>query len=221
MIKFSYLTDWNTALHTQPTHLDRESVPPLLALQTNLLQYAFAHKDISEFFSSLFQYAMNQFYYDHSLTGLFRLLKYTSQNHISPFIASQNYCIKVNTVSSDGTYTFTISPIYYLGPEYPDDHAARTGSALEQSAIIGLIRSSDNLNEPATFNLGIDAGIAFKHADISHNKTMTLGLQTADEGIVANLACEGHLTTKVLTWEHFGISPVELRPVFEPLANFS
>lgn len=218
MIKYRYLPDWNKAL-TRPI-VATDNLPALQHLSSTLSQYAFTYPSLSELACSLFQLTMNHFHEDLSLLGLFRLLKYTNHHRISPFIASQRYCIKVQSITQDGQYTFNISPIYYLGPDYPDHYESRTGDAFDQSAIIGLVRSTNNINEPATFNLGIDAGIAFKDAPVAHNKIMTLALSCGAKGMIANLSCEDHVTTKVLPWQKFGV-PLTPTLDFEPLPKIA
>lgn len=221
MIKFKYLPGWHTQLNSPSIISDEYNSTTLTLLHTLLKSQAFPCHDIQAFAQMLFQYVMDQFHQDLALKGLLHLVKYTNKTRISPFSACECYCIKIESISLLGHCNFNISPIYYLGPEYLDAHALRTGKALDQSAIIGLARSSNNLNEPASFQLGIDAGIAFEGARIPHNKTMQLNLQHSNEGVIADLICENHTTTKVLPWDGFGIHTTESMQRFEPLSKIA
>lgn len=166
-----------------------------------------AHKSHHEFTQTIIQFVINNLDADKTLQGLFRLIKFANKNRISPFLATQDYCVKVLSIAGDGQIELNISPIYHLGPEYPEYYKEKQGKDLNRDAIIGLVEiDTPDPEKPSTFNLGIDAGIAFQQAKIPHNIRMDLNIQLTDDGIVANLSCEEQSTSKVFSWEQMGLS---------------
>lgn len=153
------------------------------------------------FTRTMIQFVLNKLDADRTLTGLFRMIKFANKHRISPFLATCDYCVKVLSVDPNGNIELNISPIYHLGPEYPEYYKEKQGEDLSHDAIIGLLEiETPDPEKPSTFNLGIDAGIAFKQAKIPHNKRMHLSIQQIDDGIVATLHCEGQSTSKVFSW---------------------
>jgi len=146
---------------------------------------------------------LNTFDKDRSLHGLFSALD-ISQNRVSPFLASHDYCIKVKSYSSQGEIKLNISPIYRLGLEYPQAHAVQNGSELDKEAIIGLMENTPEMpidDKHTTYSLGIDAGVAFASSSISHNKEMTLHFNVLQDGVQACLSCENQAMSKMLSWQ--------------------
>lgn len=141
--------------------------------------------------------------------GLFSALVRTDRR-VSPFIATHNYCMRLEAISNEGVMQINASPIYHLGPEYPNEYKEKHGTELDKEAIVGLIElPAGDLTHQAhkTFSLGIDAGIVFKGSRISHNKKLNLVLKDLGNGIFATLSCESQTTSKMFTWEELGIYP--------------
>lgn len=144
---------------------------------------------------------------DDCIFGLFSALVHTDRR-VSPFIATRNYCMRLETISSEGILTINASPIYYLGPEYPNEYEEKHGIELEKEAIVGLIelppaQGTDQAHK--TFSLGIDAGIVFKDSKIAHNQKLKLSLKKLEEGMFATLSCDSQTTSKMFTWEQLEI----------------
>ena len=201
MTKYTY-ADKNQ-LHRSCTHAQST----FTTLQRMASGQPASNQTDSEFTQTIIQYVINQLDADKTLQGLFRMIKFANKHSISPFLATQDYCIKVLSVATDGHVGLNISPIYHLGPEYPDYYKEKQGKDLNRDAIIGLIEiDTPDPDKPSKFNLGIDAGIAFQQAKIPHNVEMELYIQLTDDGIVASLSCEEQSTSKVFTWEQIGLS---------------
>lgn len=201
MIKYTYANECqvNDIHHTTPSTLH--------TLQLMAGPGCNADKSQHEFTQTLIQFILNNLDADKTLQGLFRLIKFAHKHRISPFLATHDYCVKVLSITSNGHIKLNISPIYHLGPEYPEYYKEKQGEDLNRDAIIGLIEiDTPDPEKPSTFNLGIDAGIAFKQAKIPHNIRMDLEIQLTDDGIVASLSCEEQSTSKVFTWEQMGLS---------------
>lgn len=143
--------------------------------------------------------------------GLFSALVHTDRRaSVSPFIATHNYCMILESISPEGILEINASPIYHLGPEYPNEYKEKTGKELDKNAIVGLIElPAGDLTHQAhkTFSLGIDAGIVFKASRIPHNKKMSLTLKELESGIFATLSCDSQTTSKMFTWQELGIHP--------------
>lgn len=153
------------------------------------------------------QKIMDNYDADDCIFGLFSALS-QAKSRISPFIATHNYCVTILSCTPTGEIVFNVSPIYHLGPEYPEQYRQQHGMALDENAIIGLTQTpvKDPYNfEPRTFSLGIDAGIVFKNSTIPHNKLMTLCLKTVENGLMANLSCETQTTSRKFTWNFLGL----------------
>lgn len=141
--------------------------------------------------------------------GLFNAL-FAVNKRISPFIATHNYCIKIQNIAENGTITFNISPIYHLGPEYMQEYKQKHGFEIDRAAVIGLIEVPAcrvTMSETKKFSLGIDAGIVFNKSKIPHNHNMTLKIDILEKGVVAALNCESQTTSKTFKWEQLGIKP--------------
>ncbi len=199
MIKYTYSKNYQKTL-------SKTSKCTFKALQ---MMADFGHKEnqpCHEFTKTMIQFIINHFDADKTLVGLFRLIKFSNKNRISPFLATQDYCVKVLSLDTQGNVELNISPIYHLGPEYPEYYKNKQGKELNRDAIIGLLEiGTPDPDKPSTFNLGIDAGIAFAQATIPHNKSMQLSIQIIDNGIVATLQCEEQSTSKIFSWEQLGI----------------
>lgn len=208
MIKYKYVAGWDANLKKNTTQKPTDTISALCELHVMSDKNKNARtKKTPEFITTLVQFMMNTFDTDKTLLGLFRLIKYLNKHQISPFLATHDYCVSVLSASMEGAIELNISPIYHLGPEYPDYYEQKAGKALEKEAIIGLrdIKQPDP-DSPGTFDLGIDAGIAFKNASIPHNKNMTLNISLVDEGVMASLQCEGQATSRVFIWDEIGVS---------------
>lgn len=135
--------------------------------------------------------------------GLFSALVRTDRR-VSPFIATHNYCMRLEAISNEGVMEINASPIYHLGPEYPNEYKEKHGTELDKDAIVGLIElPAGDLTHQAhkTFSLGIDAGIVFKNSPIAHNKKLNLTLKDLGDGIFATLSCESQTTSKMFAWQ--------------------
>lgn len=165
-----------------------------------------SNQDLNNFTQTIVQFILNNLDADKTLIGLFRLIKFANKHRISPFLATHDYCIKVLKLNKNGTLTLNISPIYHLGPEYPEYYKEKQGVALNREAILGLLEiDTPDPEKPSKFNLGIDAGIAFSQAKIPHNKSMELSIQIIDDGILASIKCEEQSTSKLFSWESLGM----------------
>ncbi|PHQ80827.1 MAG: hypothetical protein COB66_03820 [Coxiella sp. (in: Bacteria)] len=207
MINYKYSTGWAERVENWGATPHTEgNAATFTALQHLFTQNATPNQSVIDFTQTIIQFIVNNFDADNTLRGLFRLIKYAHEHRISPFLATHDYCVKVLSAEQDGQLIMNISPIYLLGPEYPDYYEQKQGKKLNTDAIIGLVESSSNdPEEPSMFNLGIDAGIAFPQATISHNKRMSLDIKLIDEGVLANIHCDGQTTSKIFTWEHLGM----------------
>ncbi len=207
MIKYKYITRWQeNIVPFESMHINDGTLPSFRSLQLMASSNPYCHETLIQFTSTIIQFIMNHFDSDKTLTGLFRLIKFTNKHRICPFLATHDYCIKILNIEANGSVAMNISPIYQLGPDYPEHYERHQGKVLNKDAIIGLLNSDQiNPEEPTTFNLGIDAGIAFSQAKISHNKRMTLNINLIDEGIIATLQCEGQTTSRVFNWDDLGM----------------
>ncbi len=217
MIKYKYSDGWNKGIQNSARFCEKkqqcytpnnQSLPTLCALQLLLMNKPQANCELHSFVTMIAQYILNSFDADKTFVGLFRLIEFANKNYISPFLATQDYCIKILNCSLEGQIQLNISPIYHFGPEYPEDYKTKEGKELAKEAIIGLLSDDSDPSNPSTFNVGIDAGIVFEYATISHNKTMTLAINLLDDGIMANLHCEGQATSRLFTWNDLGMSSV-------------
>jgi hypothetical protein len=139
--------------------------------------------------------------------GLFSALARIDRR-VSPFIATHNYCMRLEGISDDGIMSINASPIYHLGPEYPNEYKEKHGTELDKEAIVGLIElPTGDLTHQAhkTFSLGIDAGIVFKGSRIAHNKKLNLVLKDLGDGVFATLSCESQTTSKMFKWHQLDI----------------
>ena len=210
MITYKYAKDWSLALDDKTKLLhDNGALSTCAALQIIAQKNSAEYETLCEFMKTVTQFILNNFDADNTLFGFFQLLKLSDNHQISPFIATHDYCIKILLIHSDGSLILNISPIYHLGPDYPEYYEKKQGKKLNQEAIIGLLTTSTAHSEaPCRFNLGIDAGIAFNQNPNSHNKQMNLDITLIDEGILATLSCEAQTTSKVFTWDHLGMPSV-------------
>ena len=206
MLTYKYAKDWSLPLEDKAkltTH--NGALSPCAALQIVAQKSAAEHEPLADFIKTLAQFILNNFDVDKMLFGFFQLMKLSNNHQISPFVATHDYCIKILSATNDGKITLNISPIYHLGPDYPEYYEKKQGKELNQEAIIGLVTSTSHAEAPFRFNLGIDAGIVFNLNPDSHNKQMLLEITLVDEGILAGLSCEGQATSKVFTWDHLGM----------------
>jgi hypothetical protein len=200
MIKYRYPNNFQQDSENTPVESTFKSLRQMARMDTGNKQ------SLGEFTKTIIQFIFNNLDADKTLIGLFRLIKFANKHRISPFLATQDYCVKVLAAHPDGKVALNISPIYHLGPEYPEYYKEKQGVDLNNDAIIGLLEiDTPDPEKPSMFNLGIDAGIAFEEAKISHNKHMNLIIQLADDGILATLHCEGQSTSKIFTWDTLGM----------------
>ena len=100
MISYKYMDGWDEEItvsnlrHLLPVLLDCQQTKTALSAST----------------FALIKKVLNAFDQDHSLYGLFSALG-ISQNRVSPFMASHDYCIKVKSYSPEGEIKLNISPI--------------------------------------------------------------------------------------------------------------
>ena len=205
MLTYKYAKDWALALDDKTKFTANDALLPCTTLQAIAQKNAAEHESLADFIKTVTQFILNNFDVDNTLFGFFQLMKLSNNHQISPFVATHDYCIKILSATSNGKITLNISPIYHLGPDYPEYYEKKQGKALNQEAIIGLVTSTTHSDAPFRFNLGIDAGIVFNLKPDSHNKKMLLELTLIDEGILAALSCEGQATSKVFTWDHLGM----------------
>lgn len=201
MIKYTYVKQCRVPDNNSETSSTFRTLQVMAGPSCN------ADKSHHEFIQTIIQFVLNNLDADKTLQGLFRLIKFANKHRISPFLATQDYCVKILSIAGDGQVKLNISPIYHLGPEYPEYYKEKQGKDLNRDAIIGLIEiDTPDPEKPSKFNLGIDAGIAFQQAKIPHNIRMDLNIQLTDDGIVANLSCEEQSTSKIFSWEQMGLS---------------
>lgn len=206
MLTYKYATDWSLALEDKTKLTNSNGIlSTCAALQLIAQKDAAKYESLPEFMKTMTQFILNNFDTDNTLFGFFQLMKLSNNHQISPFIATHDYCIKVLSATPNGKLSLNISPIYHLGPDYPEYYEKKQGKELNKEAIIGLVTPTLHSEEPFKFNLGIDAGIAFNQQPGSHNKQMTLEITIIDEGVLAALSCEKQTTSKVFTWEHLGM----------------
>lgn len=145
------------------------------------------------------------------LYGFFQAM---SSSVVSPFVATHDYCIKVNECDPLGHVTMNISPIYHLGLEYPNHYKNKHGKDLEQEAIIGLLETPVVGTLPpghTAYSYGIDAGILFKDSKLSHNKKMELTIEEIHKGLLVTLNCENETTSTTLSWDDVGVHSFEAK----------
>ena len=149
-------------------------------------------------------------YYDSKdiVFGLFHSTDYARARYISPFISTHNYCVRVLSCDENGIYDCNISPIYQLGPEYPEEYKEETGASLDKKAIVGFLESSPQGSpEHKIFSIGIDAGIVFKNSKLPHNRSMQIILKAAkNDGLITDLACQNQSTLKKFSWQDLGLA---------------
>lgn len=209
MITYKYAKDWSLALNDKKNLFsDNGGLSTCAALQMIAQKSAAQYETLCEFMKTVTQFILNNFDVDNTLFGFFQLMKLSDNRQISPFVATHDYCVKILSISPEGRISLNISPIYHLGPDYPEYYEKKQGKKLNQEAIIGLLTSISYSEMPCRFNLGIDAGIAFNQNPSSHNKQMNLEITLVDEGILATLSSEGQTTSKVFTWDHLGMPSV-------------
>lgn len=182
MIKYTYSNDWDAALSN------------LSVINTKNAQF-------------VIEKIINNYGADDCIYGLFSAVS-KADRRVAPFIATHNYCMRVDCITGDGQVDINVSPIYHLGPEYPNEYKEKHGTDLDKEAIIGLIElPAGDLTHQAhkTFSLGIDAGIVFEKSKIPHNKKMSLMLKQLDSGLMATLSCDTQTTSKMFTWEELNI----------------
>jgi hypothetical protein len=161
-------------------------------------------------FKQLIQKTLNIYDEEGCLYGLFSALC-QAKHRISPFIATHNYSVTTLSCSTAYLIRMNVSPIYHLGPEYPEQHRQTYGAEIEQGGIVELF---DSHSGARPFTLGIDAGIAFKHSPISHNKEMQIQFEFLMDGVITTLSCEDQTTFKKITWEQLEI-PEDNLTLFE------
>lgn len=156
----------------------------------------------------ILQKIINSYDADDCIYGLFSALSQAKHAFtLSPFNATHTYCFKIYSCSNNGKIVFDVSPIYQLGPEYPEQYKKLHGTELDKNAIVGLIQvDADDFSNSLhrTFTIGIDAGVLFKDSKIPHHKKIILKLNTAENGIMASLSCESQTMSKKITWKELG-----------------
>lgn len=196
MLDFTYYRDWDKHLKLYKARQDTIASLLLECASINDLK-------LDSLLKHVIQTGFYLFDSDDSLYGLFNALR-MSHKLISPFIATHDYSVKIIKASLSGKIETTISPIYHLGPDFAEQYKTKTGTALDDKAIIGLITpsTSPNYNARKAYSLGIDAGVAFPQAKISHNKKLTMTIKaTKNEELFICLNCESQITSKILAWK--------------------
>jgi len=149
------------------------------------------------------------------LYGIFQAM---SNHRVSPFVATHDYCVRVNTCDQFGNVQMNISPIYHLGLDYPNNYKTKHGKDLDQEAIIGLLETPVVGTLPpghTAYSYGVDAGILFRDSKISHNKNMEIKLEEIHEGLLVTLSCDNQTTSTTLSWEDVGVHSVHAFDVRE------
>ncbi len=183
MIKFTYDKNWNV----ESNH------PGIVDLEDS---------------SVIVEKILKLFDAEDCIYGLFSALVRTDRR-VSPFIATHNYCMRLEGITDEGIMEINASPIYHLGPEYPNEYKEKHGTDLDKEAIVGLIElpaGGDTHQAHKTFSLGIDAGIVFERSRISHNKKLKFIAKLVDNGLFATLSCESQTTSKMFTWPELGVN---------------
>ncbi len=216
MIKYKYIAAWNEAIFNEFANNSESVDKELLALLPAIHLSASTANAISHNLQKTVEVVLNYLDQDKSLKGLFNALD-LSRNRVSPFIATTDFCIKILEANINGQLILNISPIFRLGPEYPQHYQEKNGTALKEDAILGLLEVDADETQPhdQLFSLGIDAGIAFKDSNIIYNRQLSLCLSLLEEGIMATLTCENQVTSKVFYFAKLG----ELMQAMETFAQ--
>lgn len=216
MIDYTYQPNWNTAILTGAANTHSNVFCYLQQKCPNLHR-----RQIIQLVQNIIETIINAFDHDGSLHGLFNLLS-SSNKRVSPFIATRDYRMRVESCQPNGHIELTISPIYRLGPDYPDRYKRQYGKALAKEAIIGLIESPVvelTPNGQHAYLLGIDAGMAFKDSKIPHMKSIRLKLTLNDQSVTAALECESETMSKTLPWQEIAMPAANDQPPHEELAH--
>lgn len=215
MIKFHFKPGWaNDLVHActdgatpSPSQNELESNDFRVERNTLLswldsLELRYDANNIQLITAILIRRCLNTFANDGSLYGLFSLISSTNQL-VSPFTATHDYHIRILHCNLQGSITLNISPIYRLGPEYPDHYRRQHGKDLDQDAILGLLTNPDDVMakqyDQQPFTLGIDAGVAFKDSHIAHNKTLLMQFEFSPNKIGVSLQSDGQAMAKTFS----------------------
>jgi hypothetical protein len=183
MIKFSYDQNWNADSH----------FPATIANHT---------------YENLIEKILGLYDAEDCIYGLFSALVRTNPR-VSAFIATHSYCMRLISPTSEGLLEINASPVYHLGPEYPNEYKEKHGTELDKEAILGLIELPAGDQAHKTFSLGIDAGIVFKGSRISHNQKLSLEIKPMENGLFATLSCESQTTSKMFKWDELDVHTAE------------
>jgi hypothetical protein len=231
MIKYKYMPQWDANLNKillgHSEHLFKvndnllnpnEKKAPLFAISDILEQDISTESTIQSVAKTVLQYILNAYNEDDSLHGLFNALD-LFKGKVSPFLIAHDFCAKILRCCTNGIIHINISPIYRYPPDYPEHYQATKGKPLDEDAIIGLLETPHDHQEPSylnnKFSLGIDAGVAFNDNPRSHNRKLTLEIKLNHEGMLCNLTCEDQTTCKVFTWESLGVKTISCNDLFE------
>lgn len=231
MIKYKYMSGWDADLkeiflrHKNNSikvsqNINTSSLPdaPLIFISKHLANTGNNIDTPEHVATSIIQLILNAYHAEQSLQGLFNAID-LFKNRIRPFVAAHDYCVKVEQCSNNGEIIMNISPIYRLGPDYPDHYQSKNGIKLNDEAIIGLLEDQSIeqsiTNRNTTFSLGIDAGVAFSQSKIPHNRKLVLNICIIDEGLMTSVTCENQTTTKIFSWEDIGVDTVSSDDLFD------
>jgi len=200
MINYQYHPQWNAAL-------EASNNANAIVVELNKQLPGLSTEKLCHALSVVIEKMLSAFDGDGSLFGLFSLLS-SCNKRVSPFIATRDYRIRVVSANTTGHVELEISPIYRLGPDYPERYQEQYGKKLENEAIVGLVELSHD-HEHQTYLLGIDAGVAFKDSNIQHTKSMSLQLSANSNNITCALQCETQTMSKTLQWSTFNFNEHE------------
>lgn len=202
MIDYKYKSDWNATIIDDSKNYHSEIYSCLHQKCPHL-----SSEQIAELVQNIIQALIDAFDRDGSLHGLFNLLS-SCNKRVSPFIATHDYRMRIRKIMNDGLVELNISPIYRLGPDYPDRYQKQYGKELAKEAIIGLLGSPVvelSASGQHAYLLGIDAGMAFKDSKIPHTKKIQLKISMGDQNVSGALHCESETMSKTLTWQQISM----------------
>lgn len=200
VITMKFLQGWNSGLQEKPFLSE-------LSARINIT----TTNSTDQLVQKIIERTLRAFDNKDCLYGIFQAM---SQQGVSPFIATHDYCVRVTTCDECGNVHMNISPIYHLGLDYPEDYKSKHGKALDQDAIIGLLETPVVGTLPpghTAYSYGVDAGVLFKDSKIPHNKSMALKLEEISEGMLVTLSCDNQTTSTTLSWEDVGVPAFETR----------
>ena len=198
MLDYTYFRGWDQ--HLVPTEGARDATTQMLLQCTELNKLR-----IRDFVQGIIECSFNLFDADDSLYGLFNAMRVSQNAMISPFVATHDYSVKIRNAKLGSDIKATISPIYHLGPDFIEQYKTKNGKALDNKAVIGLITPENQSNPRKAYSLGIDAGVAFAHSKINHNKSIMLSISEIKDRLNISLSCEGQTMSKPLSWHTLGL----------------